>query len=96
MEQLGSNGETRSKRGGLLQRIILGDPTPQVNNTDRRTGYYVAGRDWPAIGNDIPLEEIYRALDGITDEVVTAAMDSLAQTVVPEGVPQTHPSDKTA
>lgn len=95
MEHLASSEETRPKRGGLLRRIILGDPTPQVDVADRRTGYYVAGRDWPAIGNDIPLEEMYRALEGITDEAVTAAMDSLAQTVVPEEVPPTHSSDRT-
>lgn len=51
---------------------------------DRRTGYYVAGRDWPPISNDIPLGEIYRALDGITDEAVDAAMESLERVVVPD------------
>jgi hypothetical protein len=88
MEQLGSSGETGPQRGGLLRRIILGDPTPQADNADRRTGYYVAGRDWPAIANNIPLEEMYRALEGITDEAVAAAMDSLAQTVGPEEAPK--------
>lgn len=43
-----------------------------------RTGYYAASRDWPAIPCPIPLEETYRALEGITDEDVDAAMDSLA------------------
>ena len=50
---------------------------------DRRTGYYVAGRDWPAIASGIPLDEIYRALDGITDEAVEAAMESLSRVRVP-------------
>lgn len=45
---------------------------------DRRTGYYAAGRDWPAIPCPIPLEDTYRGLEGITDEDVDAAMDSLA------------------
>ena len=34
---------------------------------DRRTGYYVAGRDWPAMGSGIPLEDLYRGLEGITE-----------------------------
>ena len=45
---------------------------------DPRTGYYVAGRDWPPIASGVPLDEIYRALGGITDEAVEAAMESLA------------------
>lgn len=51
---------------------------------DRRTGYYVAGRDWPALCNDIPLEDIYRALDGIDDAAVAAAMDTLKTVKVPD------------
>jgi hypothetical protein len=47
---------------------------------DRRTGYYVAGRDWPAMESGIPLEDIYRALDGITDEAVEGALLSLEST----------------
>ena len=50
---------------------------------DRRTGYYVAGRDWPAISSDIPLADIYRALDGIDDDAVKAAMDTLQEVEVP-------------
>jgi hypothetical protein len=45
--------------------------------TDRRTGYYVAGQDWPAINSGIPLDDLYQALDGITDEAVEAARLSL-------------------
>jgi hypothetical protein len=52
--------------------------------TDRRTGYYVAGRDWPAISSGIPLDDLYRALDGITDEAVEAARLSLEATVIPK------------
>jgi hypothetical protein len=55
----------------------------EVVMSDRRTGYYVAGRDWPAISNDIPLEDIYKALNGIDDEAVGAAMDSLREVEVP-------------
>jgi hypothetical protein len=44
---------------------------------DRRTGYYVAGRDWPAIPASIDTEELYRALERITDEDVAAALASL-------------------
>lgn len=93
MERLGSGeAEITQGRGSLLRRIILGSPTPARDNTERWTGYYVAGRDWPAISNGIPLDEIYRALDGITDEVVTAAMDSLAQVVVLDEIPPQPPS----
>jgi hypothetical protein len=45
--------------------------------SDRRTGYYVASHDWPAISNDIPIQDIYTALDGISDEAVAVAMKSL-------------------
>ena len=45
---------------------------------DRRTGYYVAGRDWPALESCIPLAEIYRALGGITDEACEAARLTLS------------------
>jgi hypothetical protein len=50
---------------------------------DQRTGYYVAGRDWPALSNDIPLADIYKALEGIDDEAVSAAMDTLKAVKVP-------------
>jgi hypothetical protein len=64
--------------------------------SDRRTGYYVAGRDWPAISNDIPLAEIYRALDGITDEACDAAMDSLLEVRVPDENPDAKEEAWTA
>jgi hypothetical protein len=63
-------GHLEARRGGTM--------------ADRRTGYYVAGRDWPAISNDIPLTEIYRALDGIDDNAVGAAMQSLEEVRVPD------------
>jgi hypothetical protein len=44
---------------------------------DRRTGYYVAGRDWPAISNDLSVSDIYTALEKIDDEDVAAATSSL-------------------
>ena len=59
--------------------------------TDRRTGYYVAGRDWPPIASGIPLDEMYRALEGITDEAVEAAMVSLAAVRVPADDPDPAP-----
>lgn len=49
----------------------------------RRTGYYAASRDWPAIPCPIPLEDTYEALERITDEDVDAAMDSLAGAGLP-------------
>ena len=45
---------------------------------DPRTGYYIAGRDWPAIRTGIPLGELYAALGCITDEAAEAAGASLA------------------
>ena len=44
---------------------------------DRRTGYYVAGRDWPAVESGIALDDLYAALDRITDEAVEIARLSL-------------------
>lgn len=43
----------------------------------RRTGYYVAGRDWPAIGTAVPAGDILAALEAITDADVDAALASL-------------------
>lgn len=40
--------------------------------TARRT-WYVAGRDWPAIPLDIPIGEVYAALERITDQAVETA-----------------------
>lgn len=62
------------------------DPMPNKHSehtADQHTGYYVAGRDWPAISNNIPLQDIYRALEGINDDVVKAAMDSLKAVEIP-------------
>lgn len=44
---------------------------------DRRTGYYVAGRDWPAIPNDLSISAFYEALEKIEDRDVEAAVKSL-------------------
>lgn len=44
---------------------------------DRRTGYYVAGHDWPAISNDFSISDIYAALEGISDEAVESARRTL-------------------
>lgn len=64
---------------------------------DQRTGYYVAGRDWPAISSNIPLADIYRALDGIDDDDVRAAMNTLQTVQVPsEGVRQDQPPPSTS
>jgi hypothetical protein len=45
--------------------------------SDGRTGYYVAGHDWPAIATEIRIEDIYAALRGIEDADVAAAGKSL-------------------
>jgi hypothetical protein len=45
--------------------------------SDERTGYYVAGHDWPAITTAIKLEDIYAALSRINDSQVSAAGKSL-------------------
>lgn len=44
---------------------------------DRRTGYYVAGHDWPAISNDLSISRFYEALEEIEDDDVAAAVKSL-------------------
>lgn len=41
------------------------------------TGYYVASHDWPAFENDIPMEDVYRILDGF-NEYLPFAQESLA------------------
>lgn len=53
---------------------------------DRRTGYYVAGRDWPAISNNISIPAFYDALEEIDDRDVKAAVKSLQ---VPTPRPET-------
>lgn len=54
---------------------------------DQRTGYYLSGHDWPAIKNEIPLADIYKALEGIDDAVVQAALHTLqADEAPPESV----------
>lgn len=60
---------------------------------DRRTGYYVAGRDWPAIESDIPLGDLYRALERITDADVEAARLSLLSAGPPAGRSGTEAGD---
>jgi hypothetical protein len=45
---------------------------------NRRTGYYVAGHDWPAIPNNFSIGDVYAALEGISDEAVRAAKISLS------------------
>lgn len=57
-----------------------------------RTGYYVASRDWPPVGNDIPLADIYRALEAITQADVDAALRSLRHPVQEEPMPDTTES----
>jgi hypothetical protein len=49
------------------------------------TRYRVNGRDWPALPCPIPLEDVYRALEGITEEDADAAMDTLRDVRVPPG-----------
>ena len=56
------------------------------NSADRRTGYYVAGRDWPAISNDISISAIYEALEEIGDNDVKAAVKSLQMSAPPPAV----------
>jgi hypothetical protein len=46
---------------------------------DRRTGYYVAGRDWPAISNNLSISAFYDALEEIEDGDVEAAVKSMQE-----------------
>jgi hypothetical protein len=48
-----------------------------VRGRDRRTGYYVAGRDWPAIPDDLSTPDMYDALEKIDDDDVRAAQTTL-------------------
>jgi hypothetical protein len=50
---------------------------------DRRTGYYIAGHDWPAISNSISLSKIYSALNQISDDSVGAALRDVAEPAEP-------------
>lgn len=59
-------------RGGHVGRHAgTGQDEPE------RTGYYVAGRDWPAIPNAFSIQDLYAALDHISDDSVEAAKISL-------------------
>jgi hypothetical protein len=59
---------------------------------DQRTGYYLSGHDWPAIRNEIPLAEIYKALEGIDDAVVEAALHTLQTDEAPADSIPTQPA----
>jgi len=50
------------------------------------TRYLVNGRDWPALPCPIPVEDIYAALEGLTEGNVSAALDTLRDVRVPPGV----------
>jgi hypothetical protein len=50
---------------------------------DRRTGYYIAGHDWPAISSTISLSKIYGALSLISDDSVGAALRDVAEPTAP-------------
>src|SRR5215469_6786308 len=45
----------------------------RVRGGDRRTGYYVAGRDWPAIPDRLSTSDTYEALEAIDDDDIRAA-----------------------
>jgi hypothetical protein len=62
---------------GRQKQIVASDAS-----ADRRTGYYVAGMDWPAISNDISISTFYEALEKIDDAAIKTAAKSLQ---VPSG-----------
>jgi hypothetical protein len=51
--------------------------------SDGRSGYYIAGHDWPAIFNTIDIADIYAALREIDDEQVAAAGKTLLDAAPP-------------
>lgn len=55
------------------------DADHEATDDDRRTGYYIAGHDWPAISNSISLAKIYKALNQINDDTVGAALKDVAE-----------------
>lgn len=61
----------------VIEDVKAEDAGNEADEGDRRTGYYIAGHDWPAIGNSISLTEIYRALNRINDDAVGAALSDV-------------------
>jgi hypothetical protein len=69
----------------------------ETADEDRRTGYYLAGHDWPAISNDLSISAIYGALSLIDDDLVGAAVRSLRDDPAlssPESAPVQEPHDE--
>ena len=56
--------------------------------------YSVSGQDWPPIASILPLEDVYRALGGITPEAVEAAWESLEDVRVPDEEAATAAGEK--
>jgi hypothetical protein len=69
---------------------VAAEPETDENvSTDRRTGYYIAGHDWPAINNPIDVADLYEALRGIDDENVRVA----GQTLLKPGPTESKPAE---
>ena len=45
--------------------------------------YSVSGQDWPPIASILPVEQVYEALEGITEEAMEATAESLEAVQVP-------------
>lgn len=67
-------GSFRRPRRRLFRKAATDEP-PQ--HSEDWTGYYVASHDWPAFENDIPMEQVYRIIDGF-EEYLPLAQQSLA------------------
>jgi len=63
----------------VVEDVGAEDAGNETDEEDRRTGYYIAGHDWPAIGNSISLTDMYKALNQIDDDAVGAALQDVGQ-----------------
>lgn len=61
----------------LASRLRARSGARESRVVDRRTGYYVAGHDWPAISSELSVSDLYLALEEIGDADVLAATGSL-------------------
>jgi hypothetical protein len=78
----GNGGNVSDEVNGEdVSQEVTGEDVPDGVNgedvPDERSGYYVAGHDWPAITNEIRIDDMYAALRRIGERQVVAAGASL-------------------
>ena len=64
-----------SETGNTAVAEVTAENGSSVSNG--RSGYYIAGHDWPAIFDKMAIADIYAALRDIDDKQVSAAAKSM-------------------